>query len=308
MRSNGNEAEPAQTPDASSSLPSATNGKASFDDIYDQPDPRAYYRTLRPHEYQIPHHAQQLIRRLLGTKELVAAAEHSPPCVLDVCCSYGLNAALLNHTLCLEDLYRHYEQHDRAEPGPRPDTDALVALDRAYYAEHRRHDAVRTLGLDAAANAVTYARRAGLLEEGFAEDLERHEPSPQLRRALADVSLITVSGGVGYVTARTFGRLVQQLERPVWMLALVLRTVGYQEISRTLAQHGMTTVRAEGISFPQRRFTTADEQRHALEAVRAAGLSPDGREETGYYHADLYLSGPADQAAVTEVLAEILDR
>lgn len=277
-------------------------GKASFDDIYDQPDPRAYYRTLRPHEYQIPHHAQDLVRRLLGAKPLVGAAERGPLTVLDVCCSYGLNAALLNHALTLEDLYTHYAQYD--DGAPSLSSAELAAADRAFFATHRRYDAVRALGLDAAGNAVRYASEAGILQGGFAEDLEHAEPSAQLRRALGEVSLVTVTGGVGYVTARTFERLARHFERPVWVLALVLRTVGYEDISASLARHGLVTVKA-GTTYVQRRFTTPEEQRHALEAVHGAGLSAEGREADGYYHADLYLSGPGE-AAVSGVLAELL--
>ncbi|EST36825.1 hypothetical protein [Streptomyces roseochromogenus] len=38
-------------------------GKARFDDIYDRPDPRAYFRRLAPLEYEIPHHAQPVFRQ-----------------------------------------------------------------------------------------------------------------------------------------------------------------------------------------------------------------------------------------------------
>lgn len=308
MRSNWNDTEQsAEAADPSTTLPGTNGGKASFDDIYDQPDPRAYYRTLRPYDYQIPHHAQQLTRRLLGTKHLVAAAERGPVSVLDVCCSYGLNAALLNHTLTLDDLYRHYEHHDRPPHDPRPDATELSAADRRYYAEHRRYDAVHAVGLDVAGNAVDYAKGAGILDEGYAEDLEHHEPSEELRRALGEVSLITVSGGVGYVTERTFARLAKHLGPHAWVLALVLRTVSYDGISGALAAQGMTTARADA-TYLQRRFTSADEQRHALEAVTAAGRSPQGFEADGYYHADLYLSGPAGLEVVTGVLDEVVGR
>lgn len=308
MRSNWNDAEkPAEAADPSTTLPSVNGGKASFDDVYDQPDPRAYYRTLRPYDYQIPHHAQQLVRRMLGTKHLVAAAERGPLGVLDVCCSYGLNAALLNHTLTLDDLYRHYAHHDQPPQGPRPSAAELTDIDRRFYAEHRRYDAVHTIGLDVAGHAVAYAKGAGILDEGYAEDLEHHEPSAALRRALGEVSLITVSGGVGYVTERTFTRLVQHLGPHAWVLALVLRTVSYDGISAALTAQGLTTARA-GTTYLQRRFTSAAEQRHALDAVAVAGRSPQGLETDGYYHTDLYLSGPAGLEVVSGVLDEVVGR
>ncbi|WP_194377943.1 hypothetical protein, partial [Streptomyces durbertensis] len=287
--------------------PKKPSGKSSFDDIYDQPDPRGYYRALRPYDYQVPHHAQTLVRRLLGTKPLVAAGERGPLTVLDVCCSYGVNAALFNHTVTLQDLYRHYADLDsQADAGT--DAARLAGNDRAYFAERRRYDAVRALGLDAAGNAVAYARSAGLLDRGFAENLERDEPSGELRRALADVSLVTVTGGVGYVTGRTFARLAAHLPDRVWVLALVLRTVSYDDISAALAARGLRTVRAD-TTYVQRRFTDPEEQRNAVAAVTAAGLSPEGLEADGRFHAQLYLSGPAEPSGellLPEVLSEIV--
>ncbi len=39
-------------------------GKSRFDDIYDRPDPRAYFQRLAPLEYEIPHHAQPVFRQV----------------------------------------------------------------------------------------------------------------------------------------------------------------------------------------------------------------------------------------------------
>ena len=75
--------------------------KANFDDIYDQPDPRAYFRTLAPLDYQIPQQARPVIER-------VHAAAGADRTILDVCCSYGINAALLRFDLDIADLAARY--------------------------------------------------------------------------------------------------------------------------------------------------------------------------------------------------------
>jgi hypothetical protein len=174
-------------------------GKVSFDDIYDQPDPRAYFRTLAALEYRIPELARgpfaHLARTLRGGSERCR--------VLDLCCSYGINAALLNHDVTLDELYARYRA---AELDALP-SDELVAADRHFYARRRRRDAVPVVGLDAAAKAVGYALGAGLLEAGSSENLEEADPSDDLRGRLAGVRLITVTGGIGYVTERTFAHL-----------------------------------------------------------------------------------------------------
>ncbi|MFD3564662.1 hypothetical protein ACFWVU_34135 [Streptomyces sp. NPDC058686] len=64
----------------------------------------------------------------------------------------------------------------------------------------RGEAADQSIGLDTADNAVQYALAVGLLDEAYAENLEHHQPSPRLWRAVADTGLITVTGGVGYIT------------------------------------------------------------------------------------------------------------
>jgi hypothetical protein len=268
-------------------------GKACFDAIYTRDDPRAYYAALRPLNYQIPHHAQRVIRSLLRWRS-------GPETIVDLCCSYGVNAALLAHDLTLEDLYAHYA----AEVG----TDSLselIAHDRAYFAARRRSDPARTVGLDQSAPAIAYSCTVGLLDAGFAEDLEANEPSAELRDAVAEATMITVSGGVGYITYRTFERVVAAAKRPPWVVALVLREVSYEPIAATLDRFGLATERLTTSTFRQRRFADAEEEQAALKRIDALGLSAVGKEDTGYYHAELFVSRPTDE--IDRPLEELLD-
>src|SRR5947209_4040866 len=84
-----------------------TPGKAGFEDIYDRPDPRGYFRKLGAVEYQIPEHSRRVCEMLLAALRRFRG-EQKRLSVVDLCCSYGINAALLNHRLDLLDLYRHY--------------------------------------------------------------------------------------------------------------------------------------------------------------------------------------------------------
>ncbi|MFD7324408.1 hypothetical protein ACFV9D_25500 [Streptomyces sp. NPDC059875] len=262
---------------------SGTNGKARFDDIYDQPDPRAYFRRLAPLEYEIPQQAQAAFRR--------AAAERGGGTVLDLCCSYGINAALLNHDVTLAELYARYTDpavHGLTAP-------ELAVRDKEFYAARRRSDAAPVIGLDVAGHALRYAREVGLLDDAFAENLEEGAPpSPRLRAAMADVGLITLTGGGSYLTRRTFAALLEWAGRPVRVSAFVLRTVSYTPIAECLAAYGLRTVADPTRTYPQRLFTDAGEQRFAVEAVRALGLDPAGRESEGRFHTVLYESVPAE--------------
>lgn len=268
-------------------------GMAQFDDIYDQPDPRAYFRVLGPLEYQTPHHAQSIFRRVLAACA-PSAPVAGPATVLDICCSYGINAALLNHRVTWDDLYAHYT----SAKATALTTAELIEWDRAYYAARRRRDVVRMIGLDVATNAISYACAVGLLEEGFAENLETTAASAALRRAAQPAQLITVTGGTSFLSPRTFQALLACAHDPVWVAAFVLRTGSYRAIAACLASHGLLTEKDSTRTFPQRRFTGADEQQYAIDAVTAAGEDPHGKETRGYFHTALHLSRPHEEAEV----------
>ncbi len=263
--------------------------KANFDDVYDHPDPRAYYHELSKLGYEVPRYGQRVFDAVLD------ALPVDDPTVLDLCCSYGVNAALLKHDLDLDDLYDHYRDEKIADLS----RDALAAADRAFYAEHRCPDPPEVIGLDVAPSAVEYALDVGLLDAGTAEDLEHDPPSPHLARTVADTDLITVTGGIGYITERTFDRILESTspERRPWVAALCLRTVSYEPVATTLERHGLVTEKLEGRTFPQRRFADEEERDYALRTVTERGLDPTGKEAAGRYHVDVYLSRPEVDAA-----------
>ncbi|MFJ9406576.1 hypothetical protein [Streptomyces sp. NPDC101393] len=263
----------------------------SFDEVYDQPDPRHFFRLLGRWDYQTPHHAQRVFRRVAAARAAARAA--APLTVLDLCCSYGINAALLNHDLTLEDLYAHYTSPKAAALT----TAELIEWDRAYYAAHRRPDAHRVIGLDIAANAISYALAVGLLDEGFAENLEAAPPTPALLRAVQPTLLVTVTGGASFLSPRTFQPLLAAVHEQVWIAAFVLRTGSYGHIADGLTPYGLITEKAVAPSYRQRRFTSVHEQRYAITAVTAAGEDPQGRETDGYFHTALHLSRPAKDTA-----------
>ncbi|MEU6019242.1 hypothetical protein ABZ826_36090 [Streptomyces sp. NPDC047515] len=173
----------------------------------------------------------------------------------------------------------------------------MTEWDRAFYAAHRRSDAVRVVGLDAAPRAVSYARAVGLLDDGFAENLETAPAGPALCQAVRHTCLITITGGASFLSPRTFRPLLENVHGPVRVAAFVLRTGSYQPIADCLKTYGLTTEKVSERTFPQRRFTSPQEQQYAVTAVIAAGEDPRGKEIDGYFHTTLYVSRPATDAA-----------
>jgi hypothetical protein len=268
-----------------------TSGKADFDRIYNRPDARDYYVTLGALDYAIPQHGADVVEQLVAAGAVPARGEGTPT-VLDVCCSYGVGGVLLTTDLGLDDLYAHY----RDAAGRGLEGAALAKADRELLSAHRRPGAPRVIGLDAADSAVAYAVEVGALDDGVAANLESDEAPPGLARLVEGVDVVSVTGGVGYVTARTFDRLMAMAAHTPTVVAFCLREYDYTPVAESLEAHGLVTERSSR-TFHQRRFADDAERDWALSAVAARGLDPEGYESDGYFHAELYVSRPADQVA-----------
>ncbi len=261
--------------------------KADFSSIYLAPDPRAYVRTLSGLAYRLPQHALPVLRSVLDT----VTPTGRPATVLDLCCSYGLSAAMLRWRGGADEVIARYLDPAVARLTP----DELAGVDRGFYAGLPAE--ARMVGLDVSAPALAYARRVGLLSDAWCEDLEVHEPSAALAAGLRDVDVVFCTGGVGYIGMRTFDRILRQLRQPrrVWFIVFVLRVFDYTPIAQLLDEHGLRTERLPG-TFPQRRFLDDDEQQAAIRDITRRGLDPAGLEADGWFHAECFVSRPRSHA------------
>ncbi len=255
-----------------------STGKTSFDHIYTEPDPRPYFRTLRALDYHLPQLAKPYFAKLI--------AEHGARTVLDVGCSYGVNAALYRCDTTMDELYAHYAGNEAAGL----DRAALLDRDRALATTRD----VAFLGLDVAAPALAYAREAGFLDEAVHADLEHNEPTERHSAVLGRADLVVSTGCIGYVTERTITRLagLPGGRRPA-MAHFVLRMFSYEPVADGLAALGYDTTGVAGV-FRQRRFASAQEQEQILDALRTAGVEPHELEIAGWLCAGLYLSRPTE--------------
>jgi len=251
-------------------------GKADFAGIYTAPDPRPYYAALRELDYRLPEHSVAAFRRV------IAAMPEDHVVIADVCCSYGVNATILRHALSLSDVYQYFA---------RPVADDALAVDRSFFIANRDSGAPSMIGVDSSGPAIDYAVRTSLIDEGFAENLEMDEPSPGLVAALEDCRLITVSGGIGYISPLTLTRLVEAMPRPPWIAVTVLRQVPYQPFIDAFAEYGLTTRRL-GRPFRQRRF--ADNAERDAAVARLEELGRDPNPDDGYYYAECFVSQPLE--------------
>jgi SAM-dependent methyltransferase len=266
--------------------------KANFDHIYVAEDPRQYFRHLGQLDYIIPHLAQPIFGQLIRAR---AQTQSEPVTVLDLGCSYGVNGALMKYAIQYDMLRERYT----APALQTLSSGELLELDEAYFKAWPKQPGVRVVGLDISSNAIRYARACGMMDTGFAIDLESEEPSPEAADVLADVDLIVSTGCVGYVTSKTFDRLAKlsRRGRPAWVASFVLRMFGYGKITETLGRYGLETEKFEGATFVQRRFFDREEMDAAIAAVERNGVDTRGHETEGLYHADLFVSRPPAEIA-----------
>lgn len=264
--------------------------KANLDHIYNQPDPRAYFHELGKLDYGIPGVAKPIFQTLITHLQ---QGHQDPLHVLDLGCSYGVNAALLKRDMSMADLYEHWGQAQLADAAP----EQVAEWDRHFFDGANRAGDLKVIGLDQADKAIAFAEDTGLLDGGVVANLETQPLPDAAEPALAPVDLIISTGCIGYVTEKSFVRLLPAVTAggQPWIANFVLRMFPFDAIARSLSTRGYVTERLEGHTFPQRRFVSDDEQQQVLRQLHDQGLDPTGKEEDGHLHAEFFLSRPAGE-------------
>jgi hypothetical protein len=265
------------------------SSKANFDEIYATEDPRAYFSVLGALDYMIPDIAEPVIRQILAAKTQVDGAE---PVVLDVGCSYGINAAVHRFPLSFDTLRRRYAGREMAALS----SEEMTRLDRNYVAAWPETGLARFIGLDISEPAVRYAKAVGLLDDGIVADLETAQLTPEQARIASRANVLLATGCVGYVTEKTYGKLLDAMDREPWIISFVLRMFPYEALAKEFAGRGLITEKLQGATFVQRRFRDTEEFESTIATLEARGIDAIGFESEGMFQADLYLTRPEADA------------
>lgn len=261
--------------------------KADFTDIYRSRDPRAYHTVLGALGYVIPEVARPVFTQLI---EQCLEERGRPITILDVGCSYGVNAALIRLGVPLHLLHERY-----AMPAiQRLSSRRLIDHDLRFFQAWPARPDVRFVGLDSSPEAIDYALSVGLIAEGAATDLELQPMTARLRQLLGSVDLIISTGCIGYVTERSFEKILTACapEAMPWIASFVLRMFDFSRIDHVLTRHGLSTEKFDAGTFVQRRFQDRDEFTRTMEALEALGIDAAGKEASGSLHAELFVSRP----------------
>jgi SAM-dependent methyltransferase len=261
--------------------------KANFDDIYVMDDPRGYFSVLGSLDYMIPDVAEPVIRQILTAR---AQRLKRRPQVLDIGCSYGINAAVHRFPLTFGTLRSRYARREMMAVS----AEEVARLDCNFYASWPDTGVARFIGLDVSEPAIRYAKQVGLIDKGVVADLERDPLTPAAADIIRQADVLLSTGAVGYVTERTYRSLLGTLARPPWVVSFVLRMFPYEEMQRTLDRFGLVTEHLAGVTFVQRRFRDIAEFERSLGALADRGVDTAGFEADGLFQADLYVSRPRE--------------
>jgi hypothetical protein len=148
------------------------------------------------------------LRRILASK------------ILDIDCSYDINAALLKCDVTMDELYERYCGLDaRAQT-----RSTLLARNRELVRSRNRLKRTRFVGLDISRSALSYAHLAGFLDGVVHADPEERDPMEQQREQFVGTDFVASTGCLGYVSDRTISRVVSASEeRKPWRAHFVLR-------------------------------------------------------------------------------------
>ncbi len=263
-------------------------GKVVLDNIYNEPDPRAYFSTLRELDYKIPQLAKPKFQSVLQAYRQVKGTRNTK--IIDLGCSYGVNAALLKCDMEMRDLYSLYDEDALDDL----DRSSLIARDRQIFSEASTEDQLEIVGVDIAPQAAAYAEEVAIMDDTVVADLEHDALSTKHRKALSDANLVISTGCIGYITERTIGKVLDANEaNPPWMAHFVLRMFPFEPIQQALSERGYVTARGQG-TYRQRRFASEDEREQVLDRMVDMGIDSSGYETDGWYYADFFLSRPAN--------------
>ena len=273
---------------------SINESKANFDEIYVQDDPRSYFSVLGSLDYMIPDVAEPIVRQVLAA---FIGRHRRRPIVLDVGCSYGINAAVHRFPLTFSALRSRYARHEMMGVS----AEKLIELDRSFYAGWPDIGLARFIGLDSAGPAIRYAKQVGLLDGGIVANLERESLSERDAAVVRRANVILSTGAVGYVSERSYRQVLDAMESPPWIISFVLRMFPYDQFEAMFEDYGLVTEPLATATFAQRRFRDAAECRRSLDVLAERGLDTTGLESEGLFQADLFLSRPKEDVRVARL-------
>lgn len=268
----------------------ASDVREEYDQIYAEPDPRAYFRVLHGLDYRMPELARPVFRTIIRA---AAEARQQRPHVLDLGCGFGINAALQRYPIDMNRLAHRYRDLDAGDLLP----ERVMELDRNYFASWPSLVDLNYVGLDLSVTSTSYARNAELLDYAIAADLESADLSAADKQALHGTNCVISTGCASYAGPATFEKILDATGAPTpWFAIFVLRSERFSALREFFEGRGLLVEKFEGVTFVQRRYHSAGEWTQALLQLETLGLDTAGKEADGLMHSELFLIRPPEEA------------
>ena len=253
--------------------------KHDFTDAYNAPSPRPLFKVYRNLDYKVPYHIEHFLAALTRFARRVNEAQSTR--LVDIGCSYGINALMLKHGC------RYTGIAETILDGDGPDGSLQSAL-------RGQGDAVKdmqVIGLDSSVNAIQFCEQGDLQDHSFCVNLELEEIPVEARKPLSSANFILSSGVYGYISEVTTRKLVLAVaeQEALWVCNFVLRPIDYSPTIRVLDTLGFATESAP-VLFPHRRFGSDAEREATIAFIRRSGNDPSPEIATNYLYTRLYIS------------------
>lgn len=258
------------------------SAKFNFTEPYNSSSPAPLLEVYRRLNYCVPYHVEHFVGLLVS--RLAERHGLSRARLVDLGCSYGLTALLMQQGLSYDELTPETLERWNEAPAEAPSA-------------ANGPGGVEVLGTDPSVNAIDFCQRTGVQAWSWAGDLEDEELPGSLREVAGGTNFVLSSGAYGYITEKSVCRVLDHVEDPsrVWVGNFALTPLSYLSSAVAFANYGLVT-EAAPVLFPHRRFSSRVEMEGTINALSAAGIDAQAEREHGYLFTRFYLSRPAADA------------
>lgn len=261
-----------------------------YDDIYDLPDCRSYYRAMHHAGFRTAHFASTAFQAVLAELKALRGLEQAH--VIDFASGYGIAPALMRYNVALDDVLTRYLDPSLDDIT----TEAVIAADRDWLAGQARADqADLYAGIDIAGRALDYGRAVGIYDAAFAENLQDDAPSVELTAWLEKTDLIVECGSVAHMLPGALEKMLKlTTPRGAWIATAPIRGNDTAQALDMMRDYDLDVVALDMPPFRHRRFSSDEEQARAIDNAKARGHQTEGYEDTGFFHGQVFLARPKE--------------
>jgi hypothetical protein len=257
-----------------------------FDQLYDLPDPRPYFRGVATGDYRMPGVLAGVLERLLPLIAARAGRPPGPARLIDFACGYGAVGLCLRAGATMAGLTERFQDDDGPE------------ADAAHFRDRIRTDVPPHVisGVDIAATALDYARRVGAVDAVHSDNILEGGPGSDLAADLGAADMIFECGAIGdHLTAALDVLLKHATGTPrPWLILSPRPRIDVAGVSACLADHGYDT----HVLLPRIGYRKAFSDMELAEEIASGtghGLSEEECLVGDYFRVDMRLAVPTGE-------------